>query len=121
MTVQCLNDRDKNEIVDRYLAGEAKAELATDYVVSDKTISRVLAERGVLRLNWRSEIRLTPAEAELIKRIREEYLNPEEMIPTRKLTIKDVYHWFKDQCEPYQKSCIQMMQHEIDQKNKQVA
>ena len=49
MFVKCLNDAQKDDIVDRITNhGESQTDVATAYVVSRRTIQRVLQERGVL-------------------------------------------------------------------------
>jgi Zn-dependent peptidase ImmA (M78 family) len=49
MTVKCLNEQQKNDIEVAYLNNyQNQKELAAMYGVSDRTINRVLVERGLL-------------------------------------------------------------------------
>jgi hypothetical protein len=49
MFVTCLNEQQKDDVVDRYVNHEeSQSDIAAAYVVSRRTIQRVLQERGVL-------------------------------------------------------------------------
>lgn len=52
MFVTCLNEQQKDDVVDRYVNHEeSQSDIAAAYEVSRRTIQRVLQERGVLTYN----------------------------------------------------------------------
>lgn len=116
MTVNILTPLEKSQVLAAYHTGSSKADIALEFEVSHKTINRVLIEKGAIKKAWRSEIRLTQEEAELIWEMRENGTKPKDVMTFSNLRVFDVFRWFRKQPLTKQKLLARMVATELRQK-----
>lgn len=122
MPVKCVDEYGKSVIGLIYQQKKLTiAEIAEEYCVSIKTVKRVLKERGLLNLDWRSEIRLTEDEANLIKQMREQLVKPSEMTSLHQLKTSQVFAWFRKRNASLQKNTLKLLLAEHKHQQKQTA
>lgn len=116
MTVHILTPVEKSQVLAAYHTGSSKTNIALEFEVSPKTINRVLIEKGAIQKAWRSEIRLTKAEAEMIWEMRENGTKPKNVIPVTNLRVFEVFRWFRKQPLTRQKMLARMIATELKAK-----
>lgn len=116
MTVKILTPLEKSQVLAAYHTGSSKADIALEFEVSHKTINRVLIEKGAIKKAWRSEIRLTKDEAELIWEMRENGTKPKDVMTFPNLRVFDVFRWFRKQSITRQKMLARMIAAELKTK-----
>lgn len=109
MSVKCLSQEQKEHLVACYKNKLTLTELSEMFEVSMKTVTRVLIETGEIHKQWRSEINLTKEEGDLISTLREQQINPNDLVSKKQMTIKTVAEWFNNLSTSYKGAVVKAL------------